>query len=256
MLLLVCIGFSASFAFAGESAYNPPPAHYYCTSNPAAHTRYYSAMFKASGRAADYQPMANAFSQFLAQKYGVKSSVGCSGDPDQSQAQYRLKQQVEQLKQSKWTLIQTKWTYNGAPPEGEVMDSSTLSPRSSGTDNSASSQANTIDGVYIGTYTCAKGPTDLKLTLKAPEYGPLSGTFTFYLPPGSHTKAYTFSLNGHFDPKSGNFNLNPLKWEGPEPPNYLMVGLKGAVDAKAGKVSGIIDYTGCGRFEAMKGRDD
>jgi hypothetical protein len=63
-------------------------------------------------------------------------------------------------------------------------------------------------------------------------------------------------MNGHFDPKSGSFNLNPLKWQGPEPPNYMMVGLKGAVDAQSGKVSGIIDYTGCGRFEAMKGRDD
>ncbi len=254
-LLLVCIISAASAAMAGEGSYNPPPSYYYCTSDPAAHTRYYSEMFKVEWKAADNRKMSNAFSEFLAQKYGVKSAVGCFGDPNQSEAQYRIKQQVGQLKMSKWTLVQTKWTYNGAHSEGEALDASSSSPAPSAA-SSSTKQENAIDGVYTGTYVCAKGPTDLKLTLKAPEYGLLTGTFTFYVPPGTHNKAYTFSMNGHFDPKSGSFNLNPLKWEGPEPPNYLMVGLKGAVDVKAGKVEGIVDYTGCGRFEAMKGRDD
>jgi hypothetical protein len=255
VLLLLCTAFAASLAFAGEGAYNPPPVHYICTSNPAPNTRYYSAIFKASGRAADYQPTANAFGQFLAQKYGIKSPANCLGNPDQSAALHSLKQEVEQLRMAKWTLIQTKWTYNGAPSEGEASNASSSNSASSPA-NSASSSKNSIDGDYVGTYACAKGPTHLKLTLKAPEYGLLTGTFTFYLPPGSHTKAYTFSLNGHFDPKSGSFNLNPLKWETPPPSNFMMVGLKGAVDANAGKVSGVVDYTGCGRFEAMKGRDD
>ena len=148
------------------------------------------------------------------------------------------------------------WTFNGAPSEATAVDSSTSDSAPSSSAGSTSNSANTIEGDYVGTYSCAKGPTDLKLSLKAPEYGLLTGTLTFYLPPGSHNKAYTFSLNGHFDPKSGTFNLNPLKWETPAPPNYMMVPLKGAVDANAGKVSGVIDYSGCGRFEAMKGRDD
>lgn len=255
MLLVLCLGWFSSTALAGEGGYNPPPSYYYCTSDPAAHTRYYSLMFKVPGTGVNYQQMSNGFGQFLAQKYGVKSTATCFGDPDKSQAQYRVKQTVGQLKMSKWTLIQTKWTYNGAPSEGEAMDASSSSPAPSPA-NSAPTPKNSIDGDYVGTYACAKGPTDLKLTLKAPEYGLLTGTFTFYLPPGSHTKAYTFSLNGHFDPKSGSFNLNPLKWETPPPPNFMMVGLKGSVDANAGKVSGVVDYTGCGRFEAMKGRDD
>lgn len=254
-LLSLCVGGTSVAVMAGEGAYNPPPSYYYCTSDPAAHTRYYSEMFKVPGKGVDFQHMRNAFDQFLAQKYGVKSGGVCFGDPDQSAAQYRIKQQVGQLKMSRWTLVQTKWTYNGAPSEGEAMDASTSGPPPA-TGDSSSKQVNSIDGVYTGTYVCAKGPTDLKLTLKAPEYGLLTGTFTFYVPPGTHNKSYTFSMNGHFDPSSGKFNLNPLKWEGQEPPNYLMVGLKGAVDAKAGKVEGIVDYTGCGRFEAMKGRDD
>lgn len=255
VLLLMGVVSAASAAIAGESNYNPPPSYYYCTSDPAAHTRYYSEMFKVPGKGVDYQQISNGFAQFLAQKYGVKSAAGCFGDPDQSKAQYRIKQQVGQLKMSKWTLVQTKWTYNGWPSEGEAVDASSSAPAPSSA-SSTSKQENAVEGVYTGTYVCAKGPTDLKLTLKAPEYGLLTGTFTFYVPPGTHNKAYTFSMNGHFDPKSGSFNLNPLKWEGPEPPNYLMVGLKGAVDAKAGKVEGVVDYTGCGRFEAMKGRDD
>jgi hypothetical protein len=255
LVLLLCIACLASAALAGEASYNPPPSYYYCTSEPAANTRYYSAMFKVPWRGIDYKQMSNSFGQFLAQKYGVKSAAVCFGDPNQAEAQHRVRQTVEQLKMSKWTLVQTKWTYNGAPSEGQAIDDST-SNRPSLPANAAASPKNSIDGDYVGTYTCAKGPTDLKLTLKAPEYGLLTGTFTFYLPPGSHTKAYTFSLNGHFDPKSGSFNLNPLKWETPAPPNYMMVGLKGAVDANAGRVSGVVDYTGCGRFEAMKGRDD
>jgi len=256
VLLLLCIAFAASAAMAGGSNYNPPPSYYYCTSDPAAHTRYYSAMFKVPGKGVDYQQISTGFGQFLAQKYGVKSAAVCFGDPNQSEAQYRIKQQVGQLKMTKWTLIQTKWTYNGAPLEGEAVDASSSNLASSASASSSSKQANAIDGVYTGTYVCAKGPTDLKLTLKAPEYGLLTGTFTFYVPPGTHNKAYTFSMNGHFDPSSGKFNLNPSKWDGPVPPNYLMVGLKGTVDAKAGKVEGIVDYTGCGSFEAMKGRDD
>ena len=255
-LLLLGIVSATSAAMAGEGAYNPPPSYYYCTSDPGPHTRYYSEMFKVEWKAADNRKMANGFQQFLAEKYGVKSTAGCFGDPDKTQAQYRVKQTVGQLKMSKWTLVQTNWTYSGAPSEGEAVDASSSSPPTSASAGSNSSQGNAIDGVYTGTYVCAKGPTDLKLTLKAPEYGLLTGTFTFYVPPGTHNKAHTFSLNGHFDLASGKFTLNPLKWEGPEPPNYLMIGLTGAIDAKAGKVEGVVNYTGCGRFEAMKGRDD
>lgn len=254
VLLLLYIVAAASAAIAGEGGYNPPPSYYYCISDPAPNTRYYSAMFKVPGTGVAYQQIASGFGEFLVQKYGVKGTATCFGDPNQSEIQYRVRQTVGQLKQTKWNLIQTTWTYKGAPSEGVAVEAS--ASNSSSPASSTSNPAATVDGVYTGTYTCAKGPTDLKLTLKAPEYGLLTGTFTFYLPPGSHAKAYTFSLNGHFDPKSGNFNLNPLKWEGPEPPNYMMVGLKGAVDVQAGKVSGVIDYSGCGRFEAMKGRDD
>src|SRR5579872_4050312 len=41
-LLLLLLAAPTSTAFAGESPYKPPITRYYCTSNPASNTRYYS----------------------------------------------------------------------------------------------------------------------------------------------------------------------------------------------------------------------
>ena len=65
-------------------------------------------MFKVPG-VASYQQIATGFGQFLQQKYGVKATAVCFGDPNQNQAQFHVKQQVGQLKMSKWTLVQTEW---------------------------------------------------------------------------------------------------------------------------------------------------
>jgi hypothetical protein len=60
----------------------------------------------------------------------------------------------------------------------------------------AQSAATAINGVYNGTYTCAIGPRTLKLSLLASGNGSLTGLFTFYLPPTSHTQAFSYSLSG------------------------------------------------------------
>ena len=278
-LLLVCICFVSSVAVAGgDSGYAPPPSHYYCMATPTAKTSYISGLFLVPA-STPYNAISSAFTQFIAGKYGKTGNVACFGDPDEAKARKQMQQMSVQT--SGHSVVETGWVYKAATPStdpnynphGASAQLPSYNSHGSSPPPAAHSQneetpasqppatpkpgpASVVDGVYTGTYTCAKGPAGLKLTLKAPEYGLLTGTFTFYLPPGSHTKAYTFSLNGHFDPTSGNFKLNPLKWEGPEPPNYMMVGLKGAVDTQTGKVSGVIDYSGCGRFEAMKGRED
>src|SRR5258708_333624 len=69
----------------------------------------------------------------------------------------------------------------------------------------AQGAATSINGVYNGTYTCAIGPRTLKLSLLASGNGSLTGLFTFYLPPVSHTNAFSFSLSGTFDATSGKF---------------------------------------------------
>src|ERR1700732_4306684 len=91
----------------------------------------------------------------------------------------------------------------------------------------AQSAATAINGVYNGTYTCAIGPRTLKLSLLASGNGSLTGVFTFYLPPTSHTEAFSYSLNGMFDAAFGKFKLSPVKWETPPPGGYVMVGMDG-----------------------------
>src|SRR5437868_15285917 len=98
----------------------------------------------------------------------------------------------------------------------------------------AQSAATAINGVYNGTYTCAIRPRTLKLSLLASGNGSLTGAFTFYLPPTSHTEAFSYSLNGTFDAASGKFKLNPVKWETPPPGGYVMVGMDGAFDPGTG----------------------
>jgi hypothetical protein len=116
----------------------------------------------------------------------------------------------------------------------------------------AQSAATAINGVYNGTYTCAIGPRTLKLSLLASGNGSLTGVFTFYLPPTSHTEAFSYSLNGMFDAASGKFKLNPVKWETPPPGGYVMVGMDGAFDPGTGQVAGKITYGSCGAFQATR----
>src|ERR1700744_2907950 len=77
----------------------------------------------------------------------------------------------------------------------------------------AQSTGTGINGVYDGTYTCMQGPRSLKLSLQASGNESLTGIFTFYLPPASHTQPYSYSLKGTFDAASRRFTLVPVKWE-------------------------------------------
>src|SRR6267142_4463331 len=116
----------------------------------------------------------------------------------------------------------------------------------------AQSAATAINGVYNGTYTCALGPRTLKLSLLALGNGSFTGVFTFYLPPTSHTQAFSYSLSGTFDAASGKFKLDPVKWEVPPPAGYSMVGMDGAFDPSTGQVAGKITYGSCGAFQATR----
>src|SRR5262245_52457596 len=88
--------------------------------------------------------------------------------------------------------------------------------------------ASALNGVYNGTYRCAQGPTNLKLSVTATAGGELSGLFTFYLPPGTQNQGYTYSLHGQYDPRSAKFSLMPVRWETEHPANFVMVGMNGS----------------------------
>src|SRR6266478_6359613 len=116
----------------------------------------------------------------------------------------------------------------------------------------AQNAATAINGVYDGSYTCAQGPRTLKLSLLASGNGSLTGVFTFYMPPTSHTQAFSYGLSGTFDAASGKFRLNPVSWETPPPGSYSMVGMEGAFDPRAGSVAGKITVPACGAFQATR----
>ena len=142
-------------------------------------------------------------------------------------------------------MIETGWKPGTTPP-----------PVAAGIPKAPANPYSSAGGVYTGTYTCAKGPVDMQLKLSLNESSILTGTMTIYLPPGSHTKAYRFSLGGPLNQNSGSFTLRPMKWETEAPPNYVLVGFIGTMNPQSGRVSGKVDYSGCGNFEAMKGRED
>ena len=99
----------------------------------------------------------------------------------------------------------------------------------------AQDAATAITGVSETARTlCAAGPRTVKLSLLASGSGSLTGLFTFYLPPNSHSQAYTYSISGTFDGKSGKFKLSPVKWEVQPPLAYSMVGMDGGFDPNAG----------------------
>ncbi|HWY56044.1 MAG TPA: hypothetical protein VNZ03_16375 [Terriglobales bacterium] len=116
----------------------------------------------------------------------------------------------------------------------------------------AQSAATAINGVYNGNYACAQGPRTLKLSLLASGNGSLTGVFTFYMPPNSHSQAFSYSLSGTFDASSGRFRLNPVSWETQPPAGYAMIGMEGAFDPRGGQVAGKITAPACGNFQAKR----
>jgi hypothetical protein len=193
------------------------------------------------------------FLAYLQKTYGYKPA---SAYPATCQYNMRYKSEVTALKDRFTTRFpQDKFVETGWLPGTE---SATAAPPQAAVPAAAApSSAASIAGVYAGSYICGGRTRSLKLELSAPDStGLVTGHFTAYQPPESHDKPYTFLANGRLDPATGKFKLMPLKWETRAPPNMMMVGLTGTFDAKANKVTGTIDFTGCTTFEVRRGGDD
>lgn len=113
-----------------------------------------------------------------------------------------------------------------------------------------------IYGVYNGSYTDAQGTTKFKLSLTENANGRLAGVFTFYLPGGSDTNAYTRDLLGQYIPGSRFFVLRAGKWETAPPGQVVMLGMNGVFDPAggegAGKISGKMLVRPGAPFEAIR----
>jgi hypothetical protein len=111
-----------------------------------------------------------------------------------------------------------------------------------------------LTGVYNGTYRCAQGATNLKLSLTVTPGGELSGLFTFYLPPGTQNQGYTYSLRGQYDARTAKFSLMPERWETQHPANFMMVGMNGAFDST--ELTGTITGAGCSTFNLERNQSE
>jgi hypothetical protein len=113
-----------------------------------------------------------------------------------------------------------------------------------------------IYGVYNGSYADAQGTTKFKLSLTENANGRLAGVFTFYLPGGSDTNAYTRDLLGQYIPRNHLFTLRAGKWETAPPGQVVMMGMNGMFDPDggqgAGKISGRMLVRPGAPFEAIR----
>jgi hypothetical protein len=117
-----------------------------------------------------------------------------------------------------------------------------------------------IDGVYNGSYAGEQGQIKFKLSITQPRRGILAGVFTFYLPEGSDTKAYTCDFTGYLR-ANRTFLLTRRKWETPPPSGIDMAaGMNGLFDPAggngAGKISGRMRDRSGPNFQAIRDADE
>jgi hypothetical protein len=106
--------------------------------------------------------------------------------------------------------------------------------------------------LWKGSYSCAQGPTGLRLTTQSTPQGTVNAKFEFgpnkdvdNIPSGS------FRLSGSIRSTDGFLQLNPVDWIF-QPPGYNMVGLRGFVSGEIYRGS-VIAGTQCGEFAVSRG---
>jgi hypothetical protein len=123
-----------------------------------------------------------------------------------------------------------------------------------GSASNPSDQANSLPGVYLGTYKCSGVETKLRLSLKRGPDGLLTGVFTFYpevRPRRARSDSFSFGLVER--PTSGDrTRLSPVRWEGERPSGYRMIGLVGRFDLRARTFQGTTDQAFCSGFRVVR----
>jgi hypothetical protein len=102
--------------------------------------------------------------------------------------------------------------------------------------------------IWKATYGCTQGLTGLTLVLTRVTETELTATFYFYAVPGNlDVPAGMFSMKGTYDPATRTVSLRQDRWI-QNPADYLMVDLRGTVDAAGRTFTGQVDYPGCSDF--------
>ena len=95
-----------------------------------------------------------------------------------------------------------------------------------------------IDGVYNGTYSCANGSVNLKLSLKSTDKGLVTGFFTFDLPPDTGGARVTYKLTGRYAWGVHQFVLTAGAVGTPAPSGYSMTRVSGSYVAGSDWIEG------------------
>jgi hypothetical protein len=104
-------------------------------------------------------------------------------------------------------------------------------------------------GVWSGEYLCGQGSTALELVLQpAKDAVTLRGWFHFQATPANPgVPEGCYEMTGSFDAPSGRISLIAGAWRR-QPPGYITVDLKGAVDPGGTTLSGNVLHDSCTSF--------
>lgn len=108
-----------------------------------------------------------------------------------------------------------------------------------------------ITGSWVGSYSCAQGPTGLRLAIQNPTGNILTAIFAFYpLTSNQSIPRGSFAMTGHYE--GDRLTLTPSRWID-HPPEYSMVELEGQLQGAT--LTGSIISRGCGAFSVSKVND-
>lgn len=112
----------------------------------------------------------------------------------------------------------------------------------------AETDPDSLTGVWVGTYVCAQGETDLRLTIDDRGDGGVGGAFEFRT---SDNQAGSYSMVGNRD--GDTLTLDGHEWL-EEVPDFDMVGLRADLEGRddTETLSGTVEGAGCTEFTAER----
>lgn len=123
--------------------------------------------------------------------------------------------------------------------------------------NSISSQVESLNGTWEGTYVCSQGLTKLKLVIEANSTTDIDAVFLFSAhPQNPSVPSGSFRMEGNLEVFDSPdipelLDLKATTWIN-RPSGYNTVDLRGDVSSSNRRISGDVIMSGCEQFEVFK----
>jgi hypothetical protein len=104
--------------------------------------------------------------------------------------------------------------------------------------------------VWIGTYVCPQGLTDLALAVDSIDGNAIHARFDFDWVDGNASGS--FALDGTFDPVTREATFTAGPWVSQPGSTWETVGLDGYVDLSGTRLAGNVTHAGCGAFSVQR----